>query len=329
MASAQSARFAFSEGILMQEYFHQVEGLGSILSVSFTASDPASAGVRLHVSDKSGAIWNGFGPRPNHRAYGTVNVREKDIGAFALDGRFLRCQSSGKMTFSIKDSAIDITIDLPGSIHFGYAAHPLRACQLWYRWLSSEPPSLGSIQRTAVDVHNAAGFLASLSFSGAMPEMFQQLNAIFAMNAKKEEACKIADLLLCEPDSVLPEEFRREMPQSLERQLSSERARNRYVKIRASLHQYWDYCAALWKQEGIPAVYHPSLSFPEEKIFSMRDDMLYCGPDLLVGPNLLGASNVCSVYLPKGSWVHLWTSRLYPSGKATVYAPCGTPAVFL
>ncbi|MCX8014198.1 MAG: hypothetical protein N3A02_07910, partial [Rectinema sp.] len=34
------------------------------------------------------------------------------------------------------------------------------------------------------------------------------------------------------------------------------------------------------------------------------------------------------VDLPQGQWIHLWTSRCYPSGRWTVYAPPGTPALF-
>jgi len=52
------------------------------------------------------------------------------------------------------------------------------------------------------------------------------------------------------------------------------------------------------------------------------------GRDLLVQPVVRPGVQRVSVDLPEDSWVHLWSDRRFPGGRATVDAPFGRPPVF-
>jgi len=52
------------------------------------------------------------------------------------------------------------------------------------------------------------------------------------------------------------------------------------------------------------------------------------GRDLLVEPVLRPGVERATVDLPGDSWVHLWSGKRFPGGRATVDAPFGRPPVF-
>jgi alpha-glucosidase len=52
------------------------------------------------------------------------------------------------------------------------------------------------------------------------------------------------------------------------------------------------------------------------------------GPDVLVAPVWQAGQSEREVYLPEGSWVHLWTGKTYGKGEHTVPAPLGDTPVF-
>ena len=333
MASKSSASFVFSGGLVMREEYRASYAHGAVFSLYFSSRPEAGLdAVKLRFYDIADAQWNGFGPRNFHNVNGLVALPPTArTAAFALDGRFLECLSDGERLLSFADGVCSLKLDLPAEVHIGYSHNPMEACSLWFdvhQWSNRTPEDV-SMPAIRVNAMNAAGLLGSLSFSGAEPEAFQQLNLSIAVSAQGPETWKIVDLMLCQPDIVLPPHLRRAIPKELA--VSGKnitRVQNRYAKIRAGLAQYWDFCRRRWEEKGLPALLHPSIFMPQDKIFAQRDDILFSGPDLLFAPNLLSKSDICSCILPEGEWVHLWTSRMYPSGKVTVHAPFGAPAIF-
>jgi len=341
MASAEGARCAFAAGIDMRESLASHSGGSAIYSLRFSANDPQIDALRLVFHDIRGARWSGLGPRETHHVRGKVAIpSEENAVAFALDGRFLHCVSGGTKTCAFSQARIVIDLQLPATVELGYAASTEAACELWHirRQGGLEVESGAEPQRPPRPQRRdpmapkrgsgATGRLGALSFSGADPILYQRLNREFAAGAQGELAWKIDDMLLCQPDIVLPAEYRRELPSTAAPGAKSMRARNRYAKIRAGLARYWDACERRWKERGLPALAHPSLASECGVSFDGRDDMLFSGPDLIFAPNLDRKGDVCELALPPGEWVHLWTSRLYYGGKTTVHAPKGTPALF-
>lgn len=339
MASKDSAFFTFSEGISMREEFQRYGEQGSVFLLEFSSIDSKIDAVKIRFLDNSADEWNGLGPRPSHSLKGNINLKQGlHTAAFAIDGRFLLCESSGKRLFSFKDGAIELLLELPAAVYLGYAKNPIEACRLWHiwtmpdrhlaRWIEVHKELEPQEDIGSLKPGNAAGLLGSLSFSGARPNDFQELNLSIAAKAEGREDWKLADLMLCQPDIALPLLFRREIPMNLELGNNRKRAQNRYAKIRAGLAQYWQFCEKRWTNEGIPALFHPSILFPDDCNNAESDNMLFSGPDLVFAPNMASKDEFCSLILPKGSWIHLWTSRIYPAGKVTVYAPFGMPALF-
>jgi hypothetical protein len=99
---------------------------------------------------------------------------------------------------------------------------------------------------------------------------------------------------------------------------------------------YRERCVLEWEERGIPALRHPAFLGPEsggsdQGLWDI-DDEYFFGQDLLVAPGKDFRSDRArssrTLVLPPGPWVHLWTSRSYPPGQATVEVSPGRPAVF-
>jgi len=338
MASSGSALFAFSSKLQMREEFLSSGENSAIFSLHFSSLNPEIDSLQLRFHDIPHARWNGLGPRNSHAVNGRVELpRTGQAAAFALDGRFLLCQSSGSSSLYFENGSFAATVELPAEIHIGYARNPVEAYSLWHGWdrraqarrapeLFCSPAQLQS--PIGFNPKDGAGLLGSLSFSGATQETFQRLNLSIAESAHGPENWKIADLMLCQPDITLPPSFRREIPHAPDASGNRGRASNRYAKIRTGLARYWEFCQRCWEEKGLPALLHPSILIPHDGTFASRDDLLFSGPDFLFAPNLSRQGEVCPLVLPEGEWVHLWTSRVYASGKVTVHAPFGTPALF-
>ena len=62
-------------------------------------------------------------------------------------------------------------------------------------------------------------------------------------------------------------------------------------------------------------------------------DQFYLGSDFIVAPILDPGANSRKVWLPKGSWTHIWSQKIYNSDLAsqtiTISAPMGQPPVFV
>ncbi len=90
--------------------------------------------------------------------------------------------------------------------------------------------------------------------------------------------------------------------------------------------------------KGWPVVRHLWMQYPTDPTAATIDDQFLLGSELLVAPvkNKCWTWPVCpydkEVYLPAGTWVHLWTGAVLGSPtsgqRVTVKAPIGQPAVF-
>ena len=81
-------------------------------------------------------------------------------------------------------------------------------------------------------------------------------------------------------------------------------------------------------QTGIP-VQRPLFLYQEDDPRCLTEQFEYLlGPDVLVAPVWQPDRTDWQVYLPEGSWRHLWTGRTYSRGDHTVPAPLGCPPVF-
>jgi alpha-glucosidase len=87
--------------------------------------------------------------------------------------------------------------------------------------------------------------------------------------------------------------------------------------------------AASEAEAGVPMVRHMLLEFPEDpEVIDMSDQYLL-GPDLLVAPVVSKGAVTKELYLPEGSWFHLWTGEEFQGpARITIDAPLGEPPVF-
>ena len=80
---------------------------------------------------------------------------------------------------------------------------------------------------------------------------------------------------------------------------------------------------------GHPIVRHLMLAHPEDPETHALDDQYLLGTDLLVAPVLEEGQTERTLYLPAGSWTHVWTGEAHDGpGWVTVDAPIGEPPLF-
>lgn len=84
------------------------------------------------------------------------------------------------------------------------------------------------------------------------------------------------------------------------------------------------------QNKGYPLVRHMYLEYPEDPKSLRAPYQWMLGEDLLVAPIVEKYTSSRDVYLPAGSWVHLWTGEAVESSGMTmrVHAPVGEPPVF-
>ncbi|MFW6087866.1 MAG: TIM-barrel domain-containing protein, partial [Myxococcota bacterium] len=80
---------------------------------------------------------------------------------------------------------------------------------------------------------------------------------------------------------------------------------------------------------GLPMVRHLMLEFPDDPDTYRVDDQYMLGDALLVAPVVTEGAVSRDVYLPPGTWYHVWTGDRHEGGQTvTVDAPIGSPPVF-
>ena len=81
-------------------------------------------------------------------------------------------------------------------------------------------------------------------------------------------------------------------------------------------------------ETGLP-VQRPLFLHHEDDPRCLTEQFEYLlGPDVLVAPVWQAGQTEREVYLPEGSWVHLWTGKEYGKGDHKVPAPLGNTPVF-
>jgi alpha-glucosidase len=102
----------------------------------------------------------------------------------------------------------------------------------------------------------------------------------------------------------------------------------RMSDIYSALKPYHLEAAREYLEEGLPLVRHPYIHYEKETELHSRDCQYLYGRDLLVAPSLGPRRELTELYLPRDSWIHLWSSRNFGGGELTVDSPLGCPAVF-
>jgi len=83
---------------------------------------------------------------------------------------------------------------------------------------------------------------------------------------------------------------------------------------------------------GLPIVRHMMLHYPDDEAVYALEQQFMLGGDFLIAPVVDEGATKVSLYLPKGTWVHLWSGDSHGSEDAgttlEIDAPIGEPAVF-
>ena len=80
---------------------------------------------------------------------------------------------------------------------------------------------------------------------------------------------------------------------------------------------------------SMPMVRHLMIEFPNDVASRAVHDQFMLGDSLLVAPVVEEGATTRSLYLPPGTWYHVWTGDTYEGGVTlTIDAPIGSPPVF-
>jgi len=82
-------------------------------------------------------------------------------------------------------------------------------------------------------------------------------------------------------------------------------------------------------ERGYPLVRPLFFHYPQDEATHDLRHQFLLGPDLLVAPVLDKGKDRVDVYVPAGTWEHVWTGEQFGSGWHNVSAPIGSPAVFV
>jgi len=90
---------------------------------------------------------------------------------------------------------------------------------------------------------------------------------------------------------------------------------------------------AQWAEEAqvdsVPLVRHMLLEFPDDPQVVELSEQYMLGPELLVAPVVREAAVTRDVYLPAGTWFHVWSGQQFAGPtRVVVDAPLGQPPVF-
>jgi len=103
----------------------------------------------------------------------------------------------------------------------------------------------------------------------------------------------------------------------------------RFARIHAALAPELEALAAEAQETGAPMVRHLMLVFPDDRDGWGVSDQYMLGDSLLVAPVLTEGATSREVYLPPGTWFHVFTGEMHEGGATvTVDAPLGQPPVF-
>lgn len=104
----------------------------------------------------------------------------------------------------------------------------------------------------------------------------------------------------------------------------------RYSKLFKALKPYRKMLMEEAETYGYPIIRHPLIHyFNDPNTYSLKQQFMY-GSEFWVAPVVDANASSVRVYLPAGSWTHLWSDRVFHSNGQfyEVAAPIGYPAVF-
>lgn len=104
----------------------------------------------------------------------------------------------------------------------------------------------------------------------------------------------------------------------------------KFTRVFASIKFYRDQLSKDAVEKGYPIVRPLFFHYPKDEASWDIDQQFMLGDQLLIAPVLDKGVREIPVYLPPGSWIHLWTGAEYSGrgDKITVRAPIGEPPVF-
>ncbi len=105
----------------------------------------------------------------------------------------------------------------------------------------------------------------------------------------------------------------------------------RFARVFAALAQYRQALGEEAAETGLPLVRHPWLQYPDDPVTQSLELQFMLGPQVMVAPTLDGRRTRVELYLPAGSWRHLWSGELVDLSVGawfSVASPPGAPAVF-
>ncbi len=103
-----------------------------------------------------------------------------------------------------------------------------------------------------------------------------------------------------------------------------------HLFLREKMKPYITELMAAAHEKGTPVMRPLFYDFPEdEKAWEIEDQYMF-GPDVMVAPVLYAEQRTRQVYIPEGTWKHLFTGEMYEGGKAyEVDAPLANIPVFV
>ena len=103
----------------------------------------------------------------------------------------------------------------------------------------------------------------------------------------------------------------------------------RLTSIHDTLLPYLRHCVEENARRGLPVMRPLFLASPDEpRAYDHRLYSYLLGADMLVAPVVKPGEESRTVWLPEGSWVHLWSGKRFSGGEVSVPAPLGQPPVF-
>lgn len=106
----------------------------------------------------------------------------------------------------------------------------------------------------------------------------------------------------------------------------------RFAKVYRALAPYRRTLMQEAAAKGYPIARHPMLEFPDDpRVYDLRYQWML-GSEFMVAPVTGCLQRWVRVYLPQGTWIHVWNGKAYGNetrgGWYCVWAPLGQPAVF-
>ena len=103
---------------------------------------------------------------------------------------------------------------------------------------------------------------------------------------------------------------------------------SKYTRMHVELKDYLMQCVCEAGRTGTPVMRPVFYHYDEEWAYREKTEYLL-GRDILVAPVYKEGEVKRECYLPKDTWVHLFSGKEYSGGKVEVAAPIGEPPVFI